>query len=110
MLETDGSIDFWQAAAAFAGVTYTVGNIHQVRLTLKTQRADGLSLPQWLLFLGTSIVFTAYYAHLNQWMMVSVSVIGTACCATLSLLIIRFRVAKKTAGMRHYFEYSKFNR
>ena len=84
-------IDFWQAAAALAGVIYTLGNIHQVRLTLKTRNTDGLSLPQWLLFLGASVVLTAYYAHLDQWMMVSVSVIGTACCATLSLLIIRFR-------------------
>jgi len=85
------TIDFWQAAAALAGITYTVGNIHQVRLTLKTRNTDGLSLPQWLLFLGASAVLTAYYTHLDQWMMVSVSVIGTACCATLSLLIIRFR-------------------
>jgi len=86
-------IDVWQTAAALAGVIYTLGNIHQVRLTLKTRKTDGLSLPQWLMFLGASIVFTAYYAHLNQWMMVSVSVVGMACCATLSLLIIRFRGA-----------------
>jgi len=85
------TIDFWQAAAALAGITYTVGNIHQVRFTLKTQRADGLSLPQWLMFFGASVVLTAYYVHLDQWMMVSVSIIGTACCATLSLLIIRFK-------------------
>jgi len=86
-------VDFWQTAAALAGVIYTLGNIHQVRLTLQTRKTDGLSLPQWLMFLGASIVFTAYYGHLDQWMMVSVSVIGIACCATLSLLIIRFRSA-----------------
>jgi len=84
-------VDFWQATAALAGIIYTVGNIHQVRLTLKTRKTDGLSLPQWLMFLGASVVLTAYYAHLNQWMMFSVSVIGTACCAMLSMLIVRFR-------------------
>jgi len=84
-------VDFWQASAAFAGIIYTVGNIHQLRLTLKTRKTDGLSLPQWLMFLGASTVLTAYYAHLELWLMFSVSVIGTACCAMLSILIVRFR-------------------
>jgi uncharacterized protein with PQ loop repeat len=59
-------IDYWQTAAAIAGVTYTVGNIHQLRVTLKTRKTDGLSLPQWLMFFGASVVLTAYYAHLDS--------------------------------------------
>jgi len=84
-------MDFWQSAAALAGIIYTVGNIHQVLLTLKTRKTDGLSLPQWLMFSSASVALTAYYAHLDQWMMFSVSVIGTTCCAMLSILIVRFR-------------------
>jgi len=85
------AIDLWQTAAAISGITYTVGNIHQLRITIKTRKTDGLSLPQWVMFFGASVVLTAYYMHLNQWMMVSVSIVGTACCATLVLLILRFR-------------------
>jgi len=93
-------IDFWQTSATLAGITYTTGNIQQLRLTLKTRKTDGLSLPQWLMFFGASVVLTAYYMHLNQWMMVSVSVVGTSCCAALALLIFRFRNLPDSVGIK----------
>jgi len=44
------AIDLWQTAAAISGITYTVGNLHQLRVTIRTRETDGLSLPQWVMF------------------------------------------------------------
>jgi len=52
---------------------------------------DGLSLMQWMVFAAASTIFTAYYVHLDQWMMVTVSVFGTLCCLLIVLMIFRFR-------------------
>jgi len=93
-------MDLWQLAAALAGIIYTVGNIHQLRVTIRTRKTDGLSLPQWMMFFVASVVLTAYYMHLEQWMMVFVSVIGTSCCAALTVLIFKLRNFPASVGVK----------
>jgi len=85
------SLDVWQVLGTLAAASFTVGFIDQLRLTYKTRNVDGLSLMQWIVFATASAIFAAYYAHLDQWMMVTVSVFGTACCITLIGMILRFR-------------------
>jgi len=84
-------IDYWQLCGTFAAVAFTVGFIDQLRTTYQTRNVDGLSLIQWLVFVFASLTFTAYYAHLQQWMMVSVSVFGTVCCVLIVLMIMKYR-------------------
>ncbi len=74
--------------AAFA---FTVGFLDQIRMTYKTRNVEGLSLLQWLVFAAASAMFTAYYVHLEQWLMVAVSVFGTLCCLTILAMMIRFK-------------------
>ncbi len=84
-------MDYWQLASALAASFFTFGFLDQCRLSYQTRNVEGLSLPQWLLFFLASTVFLAYYAHLEQWLMVAVSVLGTACCLAIVLMIIAYR-------------------
>jgi len=85
------SLDIWQLLGTLAAASFTVGFVDQLRLTYKTRNVDGLSLMQWIVFATASAIFAAYYAHLDQWMMVTVSVFGTLCCLLIVLMILRFR-------------------
>jgi len=85
------NIDIWQMMGSVAALAFTIGFIDQLRLTYKTRNVDGLSLMQWMVFAAASTIFTAYYVHLDQWMMVTVSVFGTLCCLLIVLMIFRFR-------------------
>jgi len=84
-------IDTWQVIGALAATAFTVGFIDQLRVTLKTRCVDGVSLLQWVVFAAASSIFTAYYVHLDQWIMVSVSTFGTLCCLSMMGMIVRFR-------------------
>ena len=84
-------IDAWQMMGSIAALAFTLGFMGQLRVTFKTRDVDGLSLLQWVVFAAASVIFTAYYAHLDQWMMVAVSVFGTTCCITIIGMIFRFR-------------------
>jgi len=86
-----GNIDGWQMMGSLAALAFTVGFLDQLRMTYKTRNVDGLSLLQWLVFATASAMFTAYYVHLEQWMMVVVSVFGTLCCLAILAMIMRFR-------------------
>jgi len=86
-----GDIDGWQMMGSLAALAFTVGFLDQLRMTYKTRNVDGLSLLQWLVFAAASAMFTAYYVHLEQWMMVVVSVFGTLCCLAILAMIMRFR-------------------
>ena len=83
--------DYWQFLASIAGLIFTFGFIGQLRLTWKTRDVRGLSWSQWVTFLIASAMFSAYYAHLLQFMMFAVSLFGTLCCATLLLMMFFFR-------------------
>ncbi|MDX8388579.1 MAG: hypothetical protein R8M46_08655 [Ghiorsea sp.] len=84
-------IDIWQVVGSTAAIIFSVGFVDQLRLTLKTRDVDGLSILQWSIFALASGMFAAYYAHLEQWMMVLVSVFGTTCCLLIVGLIIRYK-------------------
>jgi len=84
-------IDGWQMMGTMAALSFTVGFVDQLRITYKTQNVDGLSLLQWAVFAASSGMFTAYYVHLDQWMMVAVSIFGTLCCLAILAMIMRFR-------------------
>jgi len=85
------SLDTWQLLGTLAAASFTIGFVDQLRLTYKMRNVDGLSLMQWMVFTGASAIFAAYYAHLDQWMMTTVSVFGTLCCLLIVLMILRFR-------------------
>ena len=76
---------------SLAALAFTLGFLGQLRITFKTRNVDGLSLLQWVVFAAASATFTGYYAHLDQWMMVAVSVFGTLCCLTIMAMIFRYR-------------------
>ncbi len=85
------NIDAWQMMGTVAALSFTVGFVDQLRLTYKTKNVDGLSLLQWAVFAAASGMFAAYYVHLEQWMMVAVSIFGTCCCLAIFAMIMRFR-------------------
>lgn len=87
MIETD----VWEALASIAAVAFIIGFIDQIRVILSTRHVDGLSISQWLVFFVAEVIFVFYYAHLNQWLMVAVSVVGVLCCALVSGLIVKYR-------------------
>jgi len=84
-------IDVWQMMGALAAASFTVGFVDQLRVTIKTRNVDGLSLLQWAIFTAASATFTAFYMHLEQWIMVSVSTFGTGCCLIQSVMILHYR-------------------
>lgn len=84
-------IDIWQVMGSLAATAFSLGFIDQLRLTVKTRKVDGLSLLQWLMFATASGIFTAYYIHLDQWLMVAVSLFGTLCCLSIVGLILHYR-------------------
>lgn len=84
-------IDGWQMMGTMAALSFTVGFVDQLRITYKTKNVDGLSFLQWAVFAAASGMFTAYYVHLDQWMMVAVSIFGTLCCLAILAMIMRFR-------------------
>jgi len=86
-----GEIDAWQMMGSVAALSFTVGFLDQLRLTYTTRNVDGLSLFQWFVFTSASAMFTAYYVHLDQWLMVGVSILGTLCCLAIVAMIMRFR-------------------
>lgn len=73
-----------------AALAFTLGFLDQLRMTYKTRDVDGLSRLQWIVFAAASATFTAYYAHLDQWLMVAVSVFGTLCCLTILGMIFKY--------------------
>ena len=84
-------IDIWQMMGSLAALAFTIGFVDQLRITFKTRNVEGVSLLQWIVFAAASSTFTAYYAHLDQWVMVAVSVFGTLCCLSIIGMILRFR-------------------
>jgi len=85
------NIDVWQMLGSVAALAFTVGFLGQLRLTYKTRNVDGLSRLQWVVFAAASAIFIAYYSHLNQWLMVAISVLGTLCCLAILLMIYKYR-------------------
>jgi len=85
------NIDVWQMLGSVAALAFTVGFLGQLRLTYKTRNVDGLSRLQWVVFAAASAIFIAYYSHLNQWLMVAISVIGTLCCLAILFMIYKYR-------------------
>lgn len=92
------NIDLWQLMGALAASAFTIGFVDQLRVTIKSHNIDGLSLLQWAIFTAASAIFTAYYVHLEQWIMVPVSIFGTACCLMQSAMILRHRRMADLAG------------
>jgi len=90
------NIDVWQVVGSIAAAIFTLGFVDQLRVTLSTRQVDGLSVIQWCVFSLASGMFAAYYAHLAQWLMFSVSVFGTTCCLMIVTLIFTYR--KKSAA------------
>jgi len=84
-------IDGWQLSGSLAALAFTIGFIDQIRMTHKTQDVTGLSVLQWMVFATASMIFAAYYVHLEQWMMVAVSVFGTLCCLLMLIMIFKYR-------------------
>ncbi|MDQ6993798.1 MAG: PQ-loop domain-containing transporter [Mariprofundus sp.] len=84
-------VDVWQMMGSLAAMAFTVAFLDQVRMTYKTRDVAGLSLLQWLIFGAASAIFVAYYAHLSQWLMVVVSILGTLCCMALVTMILKFK-------------------
>lgn len=84
------NIDHWQLVASVAAIALTMGFVDQLRVTFKSRSAEGLSLIQWVVFAIASAVFSAYYVHLHQWLMVIISIFGTCCCLLLSAMILRW--------------------
>jgi len=92
-------MDLWQMMGSAAALAFSVGFVDQLRMTWKTHNVDGLSLLQWVVFAAASAMFVAYYIHLNQWMMVAVSIFGTSCCLMIIALIFKYRHPERiTAG------------
>jgi len=87
------NIDSWQLLASIAGIAFTFGFIDQIRVTRKTRNVHGLSMTQWLVFFVASAIFTAYYIHLEQWLMVIISVFGTLCCLIIISMIVKYKEA-----------------
>jgi len=94
------NIDAWQMIGSMAALAFSLGFLDQLRMTFKTRNVEGLSLLQWLVFAAASGVFTAYYSHLDQWLMVSVSVFGAFCCLIMLGLIFRYRQINEINGVR----------
>ncbi|WP_038250913.1 hypothetical protein [Ghiorsea bivora] len=86
-------IDGWQWVGSIAAMSFTFGFVDQVRVTYKTKCVLGLSLVQWVVFATASLLFVAYYGHLEQWLMLSVSVFGFACCFAVVVMIFWFSKA-----------------
>ncbi|MDQ6988746.1 MAG: hypothetical protein Q9M19_02610 [Mariprofundaceae bacterium] len=86
-------IDGWQWIGSIAAMSFTIGFVDQVRVTYQTKCVQGLSLVQWVVFATASLLFVAYYGHLEQWLMLVVSVFGFACCFAVVVMIFRFRKA-----------------
>ena len=84
-------MDYWQLCGTIASIAFTVGFVDQLRATYQTRNVEGLSLLQWLVFTLASSMFAAYYVHLEQWMMVSVSVFGSAVCLLIVLMVFKYR-------------------
>lgn len=83
-------IDLWQMMGSLAALAFTLGFVDQLRITYKTGDVEGLSRLQWLVFAAASATFTAYYSHLDQWLMVAVSVFGTTCCLLILAMISKY--------------------
>jgi len=84
-------IDIWQLMGSIAASAFTLGFLDQLRITWKTRNVEGLSLLQWTVFAAASGIFSGYYTHLNQWLMVTVSVFGTLCCLIIITMILKFK-------------------
>jgi len=82
--------DLWQVMASIAGVAFTLSLIGQCRVTFRTRCVEGLSLAQWVISSVASSMFVAYYAHLEQWIMVTEAVFGTGCCLAVTLMIMTY--------------------
>ncbi|MDX8405130.1 MAG: PQ-loop domain-containing transporter [Mariprofundus sp.] len=87
-------IDLWQMMGSVAALAFSVSFVDQLRITCKTRNVEGISLFQWMVFAAASGMFTAYYIHLNQWLMVAVSLFGTSCCLIIIALIFKYRRVK----------------
>jgi len=85
------NIDIWQLMGSVAALAFTLGFLDQLRITYTTRDVDGLSRLQWMVFAAASAMFAAYYSHLDQWLMVAVSVFGTLCCLAILAMIFKFR-------------------
>ncbi|MBL4774768.1 MAG: hypothetical protein JKY87_01735 [Mariprofundus sp.] len=85
------NIDIWQMMGSIAALAFTVGFMSQLRLTYKTRNVDALSRLQWIVFASASAIFIAYYTHLDQWLMVAISVFGTCCCLAILFMIYKYR-------------------
>ena len=84
-------IDGWQLIGSVAAMSFTIGFVDQVRITYKTKCVEALSFVQWMIFSIASALFVVYYSHLEQWLMMGVSVFGFACCFAVVVMIFRFR-------------------
>ncbi len=84
------NIDAWQLAATAAGMLFNVSFVSQIKLTIATGNAKGLSMAQWLGFATGSLVFVGFYANLGQWLMCGVSIFGLGCCLTMIFLIWKY--------------------
>ena len=84
-------IDAWQLMGSLASVAFSLGFVDQLRVTWKTKNVEGVSLLQWCVFALASAIFAAYYGHLDQWLMLSVSVFGTVCCLSIVGMIFYYR-------------------
>jgi len=85
------NIDMWQLAGTIAAVAFTVGFVDQARVTFQTKDVNGLSLVQWCVFLFASTIFAAYYTHLEQYMMASVSGFGSLCCLSIVAMLLKYK-------------------
>jgi len=84
------NIDVWQMMGSLAAMAFTLGFVDQLRITYKTRDVDALSRVQWIVFAAASGMFTAYYTHLDQWLMVGVSAFGTLCCLSILAMIFSY--------------------
>ncbi|MDQ6961440.1 MAG: PQ-loop domain-containing transporter [Mariprofundaceae bacterium] len=84
-------VDAWQWVGSVAAVIFTVGFIDQLKVTWKSKDVDGLSQWQWFIFTIASSLFTIYYIHLEQWLMVGISAFGTLCCLSMVMMISYFK-------------------
>jgi len=79
-----------------AAMAFTLGFMDQLRVTFTTRNVDGLSRLQWCVFAAASAIFAAFYAHLEQWLMVAISILGTLCCLTILTLIFKYHDGEKS--------------
>lgn len=84
-------IDAWQLMGSVASIAFSLGFVDQLRVTWKTKNVEGVSLLQWCVFASASAIFAAYYGHLDQWLMLSVSVFGTICCFAVVVMIVHYK-------------------